>query len=46
MGVKQLWNLLQGEGLVERRQGISDGDLPPIVREVDGKVVAVDLAMW
>ncbi|GAB4815602.1 hypothetical protein N2152v2_002648, partial [Parachlorella kessleri] len=46
MGVKQLWQLLQGEGLLVKRFGSNPDDYPHLIREVDGKVVAVDLSMW
>ncbi|KAK9813940.1 hypothetical protein WJX73_005755 [Symbiochloris irregularis] len=44
MGVKELWALLRSEGLVTQVQGGEDH--PQIVREVQGKVVAVDLSQW
>lgn len=46
MGVKQLWSLLQGERILEKTQGANPEAHLDIVHEVDGKVIAVDLAMW
>jgi hypothetical protein len=46
MGVKSLWQLLQSERLLEKRFGSNPEDYPHLMREVEGKVVAVDLAMW
>lgn len=45
MGVNQLWKLL--DGVLERRSGGGSAeDYAELVREVDGKAVAVDLSVW
>jgi hypothetical protein len=46
MGVVQLWNVLQGEGLVESLSGSVPEEHRRLVDEVDGKVLAVDLSVW
>jgi flap endonuclease GEN len=46
MGVNQLWKLLEESGLVDRLQGTDPSDHAALVAEVEGKVIAVDLAMW
>ena len=46
MGVKTLWQLLEAEGLLAHWRGSDAQEHRLIVEEVEGKVVAVDLAMW
>jgi hypothetical protein len=46
MGVKSLWQLINGANLIEQWNGQNPADVPAIAAELDGSVLAVDLSMW
>jgi hypothetical protein len=46
MGVKSLWQLINGANLVEQWNGQNPTHVPAIAAELDGSVLAVDLSMW
>ena len=47
MGVQGLWKLLQEEGMVERYSGgVGGGAQAAVAAAVEGRAIAVDLAMW
>lgn len=46
MGIASLWKLLEQEGVLRKLSGSKPGDHAPLLGEVDGKAIAVDLAAW
>ncbi|KAK9866620.1 hypothetical protein WJX84_011606 [Apatococcus fuscideae] len=44
MGFKEIWNLLRSEGWLTELAGVDDH--LQIAKEVEGKVIAVDLSFW
>lgn len=46
MGVKSLWQLINGANLIQQWSGQNPTDVPAIAAEMEGKVLAIDLSMW
>jgi hypothetical protein len=46
MGVSGLWDILKAQGAVKCKVGSQPGEYGAICKELEGKVVAVDLSPW